>query len=47
VSEQATAVKAIAKAVGSKSIFFSYSDDLWKSPGDFDVEQHWGCASVF
>jgi exo-beta-1,3-glucanase (GH17 family) len=47
VSEQATAVKSIAKAVGSKSIFFSYSNDLWKSPGDFDVEQHWGCADVF
>ncbi|KAJ6161760.1 hypothetical protein N7485_009990 [Penicillium canescens] len=47
VSEQATAVKSIAKAVGSKSIFFSYSNDLWKSPGAFDVEQHWGCADVF
>jgi exo-beta-1,3-glucanase (GH17 family) len=47
VSEQATAVKSIAKAVGSKSIFFSYANDLWKSPGDFDVEQHWGCADVF
>ncbi|KAJ5766186.1 uncharacterized protein N7511_003802 [Penicillium nucicola] len=46
-AEQATAVKAIAKAAGSKSIFFSYANDLWKSPGDFDVEQHWGCADVF
>jgi exo-beta-1,3-glucanase (GH17 family) len=46
-TEQVAAVKSIAKAVGSKSIFFSYSNDLWKSPGAFDVEQHWGCADVF
>jgi exo-beta-1,3-glucanase (GH17 family) len=47
VAEQETAIKAIAKAIGSKSIFFSYANDEWKSPGEFDVEQHWGCASVF
>ncbi|KAJ5698669.1 hypothetical protein N7462_000674 [Penicillium macrosclerotiorum] len=47
VSEQETAIKAIAAKLGSKSIFFSYADDEWKSPGEFDVEQHWGCASVF
>ncbi|KAJ5660441.1 hypothetical protein N7507_006892 [Penicillium longicatenatum] len=47
VSEQETAVKGIASTIGSKSIFFSYADDTWKSPGEFDVEQHWGCASVF
>jgi exo-beta-1,3-glucanase (GH17 family) len=46
-TQQMTAVRAIAKAVGSKSIFFSYSDDLWKNPGDFNVEQHWGCSDVF
>ncbi|CAG8283106.1 unnamed protein product [Penicillium nalgiovense] len=46
-AEQATAIKSIATAVGSKSIFFSYSDDTWKNPGEFNVEQHWGCASVF
>ncbi|KAI2709241.1 CAZyme family GH17 [Penicillium roqueforti] len=47
VSEQATAIKSIAATVGSKSIFFSFSDDTWKSPGEFNVEQHWGCSSVF
>ncbi|KAJ5765743.1 hypothetical protein N7520_005302 [Penicillium odoratum] len=47
VSEQETAIKGIASTIGSKSIFFSYADDTWKSPGEFDVEQHWGCASVF
>ncbi|KAJ5157774.1 uncharacterized protein N7482_008874 [Penicillium canariense] len=47
VAEQETAVKSIAKALGSKSIFFSYANDDWKAPGAFDVEQHWGCAPVF
>lgn len=46
-AEQITAVQAIAKSVGSKSIFFSFANDNWKAPGDFNVEQHWGCADVF
>ncbi|KAJ5218116.1 uncharacterized protein N7498_000215 [Penicillium cinerascens] len=46
-AEQRTAIKAIAKALGSKSIFFSYANDDWKAPGEFGVEQHWGCADVF
>ncbi|KAJ5421379.1 Glycoside hydrolase superfamily [Penicillium cf. griseofulvum] len=46
-SQQAAAIKSIAKHVGSKSIFFSFSDDTWKNPGEFDVEQHWGCSGVF
>ncbi|EKV04443.1 putative beta-glucosidase btgE [Penicillium digitatum PHI26] len=47
VSEQAIAIKSIVETVGSKSIFFSFSDDAWKKPGEFDVEQHWGCSGVF
>ncbi|KAJ6103435.1 hypothetical protein N7486_005862 [Penicillium sp. IBT 16267x] len=47
VSEQEAAVKGIASTIGSKSIFFSYADDTWKAPGEFNVEQHWGCARVF
>ncbi|KAJ5097759.1 beta-glucosidase btgE [Penicillium angulare] len=47
VSEQETAIKGIAEAIGSKSIFFSYADDAWKAPGEFQVENHWGCKSVF
>lgn len=47
VAEQETAIKSIAAALGSKSIFFSYANDDWKNPGAFNVEQHWGCASVF
>ncbi|KAF3391223.1 putative beta-glucosidase btgE [Penicillium rolfsii] len=47
VAEQETAIKSIAAALGSKSIFFSYADDTWKKPGAYNVEQHWGCASVF
>ena len=47
VSEQETAIKGIASTIGSKSIFFSYANDAWKNPGEFNVENHWGCASVF
>lgn len=46
-SEQKTAIQGIAKALGSKSIFFSYANDDWKAPGAYNVEQHWGCAEVF
>jgi exo-beta-1,3-glucanase (GH17 family) len=47
VSEQAAAIKSIAKEAGSKSVFFSYYDDLWKESGAFDVEQYWGCIDHF
>ena len=47
VAEQATAIKAIQGAVGSKIVFFSFEDELWKTPGQFGVEQHWGCSNVF
>jgi exo-beta-1,3-glucanase (GH17 family) len=46
-AEQKTALHAIAQTIGSKSIFFSYANDDWKSPGAFGVEQFWGCANVF
>ena len=47
VSEQATAIKGIQATSGAKVVFFSYEDDAWKAPGQFGVEQHWGCADVF
>ncbi|CAL5867263.1 uncharacterized protein PFLUO_LOCUS1478 [Penicillium psychrofluorescens] len=46
-SEQNIAIHSIAKYIGSKSIFFSFANDQWKSPGAFAVEQHWGCSDVF
>ncbi|KAF7712595.1 Beta-glucosidase [Penicillium ucsense] len=46
-AQQEAAIKSIVSAIGSKSVFFSYADDAWKKPGAFNVEQHWGCASVF
>lgn len=46
-SQQQTAIRGIAKAIGNKSIFFSNADDAWKQPGPHNVEQHWGCSSVF
>lgn len=47
VAEQKAAIDSIVAKVGSKSAIFSYEDDSWKAPGDLDVEQYWGCASLF
>jgi exo-beta-1,3-glucanase (GH17 family) len=47
VAEQATALASIQSTCGSQVVFFTYEDDLWKAPGAFNVEQSWGCASVF
>ncbi|EGR47655.1 glycoside hydrolase family 17, partial [Trichoderma reesei QM6a] len=46
-SEQATAIKSIRESCGSKTVFFSYDDDLWKQPGSFGCEQSWGAAAAF
>ncbi|PKY07082.1 glycoside hydrolase [Aspergillus campestris IBT 28561] len=45
--QQAAAISALVKAVGKKSVFFSYSNDLWKDAGEFDVERYWGCIEQF
>ncbi|KAL1960981.1 hypothetical protein VTO42DRAFT_4869 [Malbranchea cinnamomea] len=47
VEEQAIAIASLVEEVGSKSIFFSFQDDLWKNPGPFNVEQSWGCIQAF
>ena len=48
VANQEIAIKAIVKAYGSKSTFFSYGNDLWKNTGDVNsVERYWGCINVF
>lgn len=44
---QATAIKGIQQSSGAKVVFFSYEDEQWKKPGQFGVEQHWGCSGVF
>ncbi|GLB05058.1 hypothetical protein AtubIFM57258_011089 [Aspergillus tubingensis] len=46
-TEQATAIKGIRESVGELSVFFSYANDLWKDPGEYDVEQYWGCIDQF
>lgn len=46
-SQQAAAVKALVEEVGSMSVFFSYSNDMWKEPGEFNVERYWGCIDQF
>ncbi|KAL6798959.1 glycoside hydrolase [Trichoderma sp. SZMC 28013] len=46
-SEQATALKNIRAKTGSKTVFFSVDDDMWKQPGTFGCEQSWGAAAAF
>ncbi|ETI24166.1 hypothetical protein G647_03535 [Cladophialophora carrionii CBS 160.54] len=44
---QATALKGIQSTVGAQVVFLSYEDEPWKEPGQFGVEQFWGCSGVF
>lgn len=47
ILEQLTALTTMVAEVGSRSVFFSYANDLWKPLGEFDVERSWGCVDVF
>lgn len=46
-SEQATAVKSMVDAAGDKIAVFTYTDDLWKTPGPMGVETAFGCSQLF
>ncbi|KAF2801888.1 glycoside hydrolase [Mytilinidion resinicola] len=43
-AEQRAAIKNIIEVCGHQSVIFSYGNDEWKAPGQFGVEQTWGCA---
>ena len=45
--QQAAAIKGLVDEVGKQSVFFSYVNDLWKEPGNFNVERYWGCIENF
>jgi exo-beta-1,3-glucanase (GH17 family) len=47
VAEQKEAIDSIIAKVGSKSAIFSFGNDAWKSPGEYNVEQHFGCLELF
>jgi exo-beta-1,3-glucanase (GH17 family) len=47
LNDQKTAISSIISSAGSKSVMFSFENDLWKAPGNLDVEQYWGCADLF
>ncbi|KAI1006128.1 hypothetical protein K3495_g2093 [Podosphaera aphanis] len=46
-SEQATAVSGIRTYAGNISVMFTYTNDYWKSPGLFHVEQSFGMIALF
>jgi len=35
------------RAIGTRASFVSFEDDRWRDPGDFEVEQAWGCVDLF
>ncbi|ODV83164.1 glycoside hydrolase family 17 protein [[Candida] arabinofermentans NRRL YB-2248] len=41
-ANQATAISSIESSCGDSTILFTAFNDLWKSPGDYGVEQYWG-----
>ena len=43
---QKTAISSILKEVGKYAVLFSFEDDTWKNPGEYGVEQHFGCKDV-
>ncbi|KAL9093948.1 MAG: hypothetical protein Q9165_003871 [Trypethelium subeluteriae] len=45
--EQKTAVQSISEKAGDRSCLFSFENDSWKEPGEFGVEQYWGCSNWF
>lgn len=47
ISQQQTAIRGIASTLGAKSVFFSYQNNQWTSPGAFGVEPFWGCVDLF
>lgn len=42
VSNQADALQSIMSLLGGQSFSFTMYNDYWKSPGPYNVEQHWG-----
>ncbi|KAM0712514.1 hypothetical protein Q7P37_011611 [Cladosporium fusiforme] len=45
--DQKIAIKSIMESAGDRTALFSYGNDDWKAPGEFGVEQHWGCGELF
>lgn len=46
VSEQETAVSSIQSFAGNTSVMFTFSNDKWKNPGRFHVEQSFGLIKL-
>lgn len=44
---QAEALQSIRETCGGQTVFFSFKNDKWKSPGAFNCEQSWGSRDFF
>jgi exo-beta-1,3-glucanase (GH17 family) len=46
-ADQAAAMQDITAKAGDTTVVFSYTNDAWKAPGQFGVEQYFGCATLY
>jgi len=46
-SQQRQALESIYHSDTGNIMYFTYTNDLWKGSGSFDVEQNFGCADLF
>lgn len=46
-ANQAIAIKNIMSALDNKGVMFTTYDDKWKTPGPYNVEQHFGIIGLF
>lgn len=44
---QAIAIADIREKIGGKSVMFSYKNDGWKNPGQFECERSWGISTLY
>lgn len=45
-AEQRVAVSGMARTVGSRGVFSSFEDEVWREEGDYGIERHWGMMEV-
>jgi exo-beta-1,3-glucanase (GH17 family) len=46
-AEQAIAIASYELVAAGHVTYFTYRNDLWKSAGEYNVEQHFGCGNLF
>lgn len=47
LDEQREAISSVLRREGHRTVLLGWGDDAWKDPGDFGVEDAWGCERIF